>query len=268
MSSTGRGVHARRRLPARGDGVAGTGRYGRLRARARRRRRRRQGARRVDRRRGPVGMSGHSTCDGSTIRTAARGARWRGRRGALAVSTSSTRGGRSRGAAVRVSPLGAPRHLGAAFGEKGDCERVDSYESNAPHGDESLGHTAGRVRARRPRSRSRHGPHASPPRSRPSSSRAGGLGHGALASSSGSREPDRPPRRTVVYTQLLNTGEPSRPISRLAARRRSLPARHRHRVRQPRPCVARAQRAARRLGLRERRDVCVRVPLSLGAPRA
>ena len=83
------------------------------------------------------------------------------------------------------------------------------------------------------------------------------------------REPDRPARR---HRRLHAAAERARrhrgrPV-RAAPRRRPLPARHRHRVRDARPRVAREEHAARRLRLRQRRHVRVRVSLPVGAERA
>ena len=83
------------------------------------------------------------------------------------------------------------------------------------------------------------------------------------------REPDRPSRRHDRLHAAAECARRDRGRSLGdAVRRRWLPARHRHGVRDARPRVAREARAARRLGVRERRDVGVRVPLPLGAEGA
>ena len=177
------------------------------------------------------------------------------------------------GRPLRVSPAYA-RHqaLGASFGEKGGWERVNWYESNAAGGDESL------------RPRGWAGENWSPAieveaRAAREGDRAlrpvvvlearGARPGRARVPRADVREPDRPARR---HDRLHAAAECARrdrggPLGD-AARRGSLPARDRHRVRHARPRVAREARAARRLGLRERRHLGVRVLLPLGAEGA
>ena len=74
---------------------------------------------------------------------------------------------------------------------------------------------------------------------------------------------------SIVYTQLLNArGGIEADLSVLRRAEDRFLHGHRHRVRNARPRVARAQHAARRVCIRERRHVRVRVPLPVGAEGA
>ena len=155
------------------------------------------------------------------------------------------------GRPLRVSPAYA-RHqaLGASFGEKGGWERVNWYESNAARGDESLRPRgwAGENWSPAIEVEARAAREAVALFDQSSFSKLEVLGPGALAFLERlcANRIDRPVG-TVVYTQLLNArGGIEADLSVTAARRRPLHARHRHGVRDARPCVAREARAARR----------------------
>ena len=173
------------------------------------------------------------------------------------------------GRPLRVSPAYA-RHqaLGASFGEKGGWERVNWYESNAAGGDESLRPRgwAGENWSPAIEVEARAAREAIALFDQSSFSKLEVLGPGALAflERMCANRIDRPVG-TIVYTQLLNARggiEADLSVTRRADDRFLLVTGHR--VRDARPRLAREARAARRLGVRERRHVGVRVLLSLG----
>ena len=177
------------------------------------------------------------------------------------------------GRPLRVSPAYA-RHqaLGASFGEKGGWERVNWYESNAAGGDESLRPRgwAGENWSPAIEVEARAARESAALFDQSSFSKLEVLGPGALAFLERlCANRDRPSGR---HDRLHAAPERARrdrgrPLGD-APRGRPLPARHRHGVRHARPRLARAERAARRERLRERRHVRIRVPLPLGAARA
>ena len=177
-----------------------------------------------------------------------------------AGGTAAARLARRTRATRRSAPRSARRAAGSAS---------TGTSRTPPAATSRCGRAAGRARTGRRRSRSeaRAAREACALFDQSSFSKLEVLGPGALAFLERlcANRIDRPVG-TVVYTQLLNAPRRDRggPL-RDAARRRPLPARHRHGVRHARPRLARAERAARRLGLRQRRHVRVRVPLPLGA---
>ncbi len=147
------------------------------------------------------------------------------------------------GRPLRMSPVYA-RHaaLDAAFGEKGGWERVNWYESNAAGGDESLRPRgwAGENWSPAIEVEARAAREACALFDQSSFSKLEVLGPGALAVPRAAvREPDRPARRHRRLHAAAERARRDRGGSvRAAPRRRSLPARHRHRVRDARPRVA------------------------------
>ena len=234
----------------------------RLRARARRRRRRREGHERVDRRR--PSRVGRLAARLAPVRPAVPQPRVHARahvRGAVAVLRHQVpgRGAEGRAAASCVAGISAACRAGASFGEKGGWERVNWYESNAARGDESLRPRgwAGENWSPAIEVEARAAREAVALFDQSSFSKIEVLGPGALAflERMCANRIDRPVG-TVVYTQLLNHArrDRGRPVGD-AARRGPVPARHRNGVRDARPRVARAEHAARRIRLRQRRHV-------------
>ena len=173
---------------------------------------------------------------------------------------------------LRVSPA-YPRHvaLGAVFGEKSGWERVNWYASNAAAGDEAL----------RPRgwagenwspaiaaeaAATRTSPACSTNRASRSSRCSGRARSTCCSGCARTTSRARRPRH------LHAAAEPARrhrvrPV-RGPHRRGSLPARHRHRLRHPRPALDRAPRAPRRIRPRQRRDREPRLLRAVGPERA
>ena len=146
------------------------------------------------------------------------------------------------------------RELGAAFGEKSGWERANWFEVNAADGDESMRPHgwAGRFWSPAIGAECLAARDSAALFDQSSFSKLEVRGAGAAVALSRlcANEIDRAPG-TAVYTQLLNPrgGNRGRP-DRHAAGRGSLPAGHRHRVRQPRPALDPRAPARRRLGHR------------------
>ena len=182
------------------------------------------------------------------------------------------------GRPLRVSPayerLAA---LGASFGEKSVWERANWFEPNAggaasrrrPSWRPAAARLGGRAlepghrrRGARDAARRRHcSTRRRSPRSR-SRLRCGGLLRWLCAN-----DVDREVG-SITYTQLLNRRggiECDLTVTRVADR--PVPARHRDGVRQPRPRLDPAPRAARRLGVHQRRHVRPRLLRAVGPAR-
>ena len=248
----------------------------RLCARARRRRRDRQGDGRVDRRRpARSGTSGRSTSGASTASTAVSATRSRARtRRCRSTTTSSTRARRSRraGRCACRRPTRATRSSARRSARRAAGSASTGTSRTRARRRVAAARAAGRARTGRPRSGSRHCAtrEAVGLFDQSSFSKLEVIGPGALAFLERlcANRIDRPVG-TVVYTQMLNArGGIEADLSVHAARGGPLPARHRDGVRRPRPCVDREAHAARRIGVRQRRDVGVRVLRPLGAARA
>ena len=271
-----RGVHARRGLPARRDGCGRLlGGGGRLRARSRRRRRDREDHERMDRRRAT--RVGRVAARHPPLRAPVPEPAVHARalvRGALAVLRHqvSRRGEAGRAPVACLAGVRAPqgarrrvrreRRLGA-----GQLVRVERGARRRGASSARLGRRelVARDRGRGAR-RARVGRALRPVElleARGARARSARLPRAAV------REQDRPAGRHDRLHAAPEQARRDRGGSVGAApRRRPLPARHRHSVWESRSRLAREARPARRLGLRQRRHVCVRVSLPLGTAGA
>ena len=195
-------------------------------------------------------------------------------RGAVQVLRHQVPGrGEEAGRPLRVSPA-YPRHaaLGAVFGEKAGWERVNWYESTHAAGDEAL----------RPRGwagenwspaigaealRNARAARAVRPVELLEARGASARARARSWSGSAPTPSTRPSARRVHADAQPSRRDRVRPL-RDPARRGSLPARHRHGVRRPRPALDRGAGAEGRNRVRHRCDLGVGVLRSLGATRA
>ena len=179
---------------------------------------------------------------------------------------------REAGRPLRVSSAYAwHRDHGAAFGEKSGWERVNWYESNAPAGDEALRPRGWAGRLWSPAIGAEH----VACRERAALFDESSFAKIEVAGPGAADVPGvavRQPRRARRRPDHLHADAQLARRDRVRLHRHARGGgavldRHRHRLRQPRPVVDPPQRAGRRLGARERRDLALGVLRPVGPAR-